>query len=845
LMAVGLFAFTTGGSLVVSMLTSGSDEGSRGHMLSSTTTSHAKVRFDGDLAVPEAGVGLQKDDMSTPRPASVEDEGSRRDHVDHDLEQMEKEGRVREQRDGAKKAVGLGDDGHDGAGSEEEEEDEGGEEEWEEGAEDRWEEEDEDGWGEEEEEAEADGREEGEEVEEDSEGQSDVEKEEDKPRLGVLNDRLHPFRRPQAPLDFKSREAVEMMVRERQEGGGARVHEKGGVRLAARAQAAADRIREKREEMDAPVEHPGPRDPSLPTHASLSLAEAQEKLQALSRSVEEQAALNVARRGAVKAAILHAWEGYKEFAWGMDELAPVAKKGLKWFGLGLTLVDSLDLLWLVGEKDEFWGARDWVAADLDVSPQVHVNVFEVTIRVLGGLLSAFHFSQDPVFLEKAQILGRNLRSAMESPSGVPWSDAVLGEARAFAPPTAPDSSVSEATSIQLEFKYLAHVSKDESLYRLAEHSMRAVDRARAKLPSHGHRRALPPMFINARTGDFNRGSTITLGARGDSYYEYLLKQWLLTGKREDFYRDRYLEAVAGIKAELFRHSEPEGRAFIAELASGSNFSPKMDHLVCYLPGTLALGVHHGIDPTGEGGHMEMARELMVTCFEFYNQTATGLSPEIAHFRVNPSASSSSGSDLYVKPRDTHNMLRPETVESLFYLYRVTGDAVYQEWAWQIFQAFEAHAKIPTGGYSGLENVGDPSSPRIDKMESFFLGETLKYLFLLFEDPSLFSLDEYVLNTEAHPFPIMSPEEDWLVYKGKGGEKDQEGSAQERHADVSGVHRGHEEQEDGGEEEKEGEEDAKRGEEDEEEEEEGEEEEEEEEEKEEELGEQKGAVTAES
>ncbi|GAB5034516.1 mannosyl-oligosaccharide-alpha-mannosidase mns3-like [Nannochloropsis oceanica] len=162
--------------------------------------------------------------------------------------------------------------------------------------------------------------------------------------------------------------------------------------------------------------------------------------------------------------------------------------------------------------------------------------------------------------------------------------------------------------------------------------------------------------------------------------------------------------------------------------------------------------------------MEMAKELMVTCFEFYNHRATGIRVDASN---TARRSSSGSSDMYVKPADAHNILRPETVESLFYLYRVTGDRVYQEWAWQIFVAFEMHAKIETGGYSGLRNVEALDSARIDKMESFFLGETLKYFYLLFADPALLSLDEVVFNTEAHPFPVLALEEDWLVCRGKG------------------------------------------------------------------------------
>ncbi len=107
--------------------------------------------------------------------------------------------------------------------------------------------------------------------------------------------------------------------------------------------------------------------------------------------------------------------------------------------------------------------------------------------------------------------------------------------------------------------------------------------------------------------------------------------------------------------------------------------------------------------------------------------------------------------------DAHNLLRPETVESLFVLYRLTKDEQYREWGWKIFQAFERYAKVPEGGYSSIRDVGKPKDPGFhDNMESFFLGETLKYLFLLFgDDDSVVSLDEWVFNTEAHPMPIWT------------------------------------------------------------------------------------------
>ncbi|KAJ2048968.1 mannosyl-oligosaccharide alpha-1,2-mannosidase [Coemansia sp. S2] len=105
--------------------------------------------------------------------------------------------------------------------------------------------------------------------------------------------------------------------------------------------------------------------------------------------------------------------------------------------------------------------------------------------------------------------------------------------------------------------------------------------------------------------------------------------------------------------------------------------------------------------------------------------------------------------------DSRYILRPETLETLFILYRVTGDPKYQEWGWNIFLAIEKHAKVEAG-YAGVQDVYSESSTsnHIDAMESFFLAETLKYLYLLFSPTDVISLDEYVFNTEAHPFRII-------------------------------------------------------------------------------------------
>lgn len=105
---------------------------------------------------------------------------------------------------------------------------------------------------------------------------------------------------------------------------------------------------------------------------------------------------------------------------------------------------------------------------------------------------------------------------------------------------------------------------------------------------------------------------------------------------------------------------------------------------------------------------------------------------------------------------SENFQRPETVESLFVLYRVTKDPRYRDWGWEILQAFKRHSRVDSGGFSTLRNVNSPKPSHSNRMESFFLAETLKYLFLLFTDDSdILPLDKWVFNTEAHPLPVWA------------------------------------------------------------------------------------------
>uniref|UniRef100_V9KL28 alpha-1,2-Mannosidase n=1 Tax=Callorhinchus milii TaxID=7868 RepID=V9KL28_CALMI len=448
------------------------------------------------------------------------------------------------------------------------------------------------------------------------------------------------------------------------------------------------------------------------------------------------------RQKAVIETFQHAWKGYKEFAWGHDELKPISKTYSEWFGLGLTLIDALDTLWILGLKEEFEEAKKWVINELNLSKNVDVNLFETTIRVLGGLLSTYNLTGDQVFLDKAHELGNRLMPAFKTPSKIPFSDVNIGRGTAHPPRWTSDSTVAEVTSIQLEFRELSRVTNDDKYKEVVGEVMKLVHGL------GGKQDGLVPMFINTNSGQFSHLGVYTLGARADSYYEYLLKQWIQGGKKETELLEDYLLAVEGIKKNLIRKSEPNKLVFVGEL-SHNQFSPKMDHLVCFLPGALALGAHHGLS----ADHMDLAKDLMETCYQMYAQIETGLSPEIVHFNLSPH----NGKDVEVKPADRHNLLRPETIESLFYLYRFTQDKKYQDWGWEILQNFNKYTRVATGGYTSINNVRNPENPEPrDKMESFFLGETLKYFFLLFSDDFNFiNLDKFIFNTEAHIIPIWT------------------------------------------------------------------------------------------
>jgi mannosyl-oligosaccharide alpha-1,2-mannosidase len=210
------------------------------------------------------------------------------------------------------------------------------------------------------------------------------------------------------------------------------------------------------------------------------------------------------------------------------------------------------------------------------------------------------------------------------------------------------------------------------------------------------------------------------------------------------------ESLAGVKKHLITYSSPSNFTVLAERPTGleGSLHPKMDHLVCFMPGTIALSTTGGISVDAakrlskwdaqKEENIELAKELMKTCWGMYKVTKTGLAPEITYFNIPETphmyhdgplksvASFEAGEDadwrkdFDIHPADTHNLLRPETAESLFYMWRITGDETYRNWGWEMFQSFMKHTAAPDGvGFTSIGNVNEVPPPHWDNMESFW------------------------------------------------------------------------------------------------------------------------------
>jgi mannosidase alpha-like ER degradation enhancer 2 len=414
----------------------------------------------------------------------------------------------------------------------------------------------------------------------------------------------------------------------------------------------------------------------------------------------------------IKAACVHSWNGYKQYAWGSDALKPISKVGHNWYSTSLlmTPVDAFDTFYLLGMQDEAKESKDLIFEKLSFNLDQEVQVFEMTIRLLGGLESAYELDGDKRFLTLAEDLGKRLLPAFHTPSGMPYRYINLqtGKMRDSI------SNPAEVGTLFLEFGKLTQLTGDSSYYKAARKAIVEIYYRRSKLNLIGSEiNVLKSQWVNTASH---------IGGGIDSYFEYLYKAGVLFG--DPMCKNAWMVLSAAVKKQLARPTV-NGTFFTqADMNTGKEIFPEYGALQAFYAGTLALA-----------GDLKTAVEVQKA--NFYMWTKFNMEPEAFNFMADT-----------ITYNGYH--LRPENIESCFYLYRSTHNDIYLEMGRTMVNQILEKCKTEAG-YASIKNV--KTFEKSDSMESFFLAETMKYAYLLFDSSNRVDLTRVVFNTEAHPLKI--------------------------------------------------------------------------------------------
>ena len=429
------------------------------------------------------------------------------------------------------------------------------------------------------------------------------------------------------------------------------------------------------------------------------------------KSRQDEHARQLAAR--VRTEFLHAWNNYERYAWGHDALRPLSKTGHDWYGQSLlmTPVDALDTLILMHLDTEAATARSLIVNNLSFDRDIYVKNFEVTIRLLGGLLSSYQLTGDKRLLNLAEDLGKRLLPVFNSPTGLPYVYVNLRTGQTRDAVTNP----AETGTLLLEFGILSKLTSRPVFYEKAKRALVETFKRRSPLGLVGE-------GINVETGAWtNTDSHISGGI--DSYYEYLWKCWRLFGDKDC--RDMWNASIPAVNKYLADETGGELWYGHADMQTGKRTKTTYGALDAFFPGLLAVS-----------GDLKQARRLQASSFKMWNLYS--IEPEILDYKT-----------MHVVARSYH--LRPEIVESTYYLYYYTGDPKYRRMGEKMFGDFVKYCRTDSG-YVALADV--ISKQQLDEMESFVLAETFKYFYLLFASPGTLEFDKVIFNTEAHPLSRM-------------------------------------------------------------------------------------------
>lgn len=410
----------------------------------------------------------------------------------------------------------------------------------------------------------------------------------------------------------------------------------------------------------------------------------------------------------VRDELRHAWAGYERYAWGRDELKPVSRTAHDWYrdSLLMTPVDALDTLLLVGLNDEAARAKALILEKLSFDRDVSVKNFEITIRLLGGLISAHQATGDPRLLALAEDLGTRLLPAFSSPTGMPYMYVNLKTGKT----SGARSNPAEIGTLLLEFGTLSKLTGKPVFYDKAKKALTELYARRSALGLVGEE-------IDVETGKWLSPAS-HVGGGIDSYYEYLLKSARLFGDPDC--EKMWAESLKALNAHLADQG-PTGLWYAqVDMNTGQRTATEWGALHAFLPGVLTLG-----------GDLDHARRLEDSGFAMWN--LHGVEPELLDYRT-------------MRIEAPEYPLRPEIVESAFYLHRFTKDPRYLAMGRTFFERIRKYCRTESG-YTVLKNV--ITKEQGDLMPSYFLAETLKYFYLLFSDEPI-DFETLVFNTEAHP-----------------------------------------------------------------------------------------------
>ncbi|XP_066502073.1 ER degradation-enhancing alpha-mannosidase-like protein 3 isoform X2 [Hoplias malabaricus] len=437
----------------------------------------------------------------------------------------------------------------------------------------------------------------------------------------------------------------------------------------------------------------------------------------------------------------HAYGSYMKYAYPADELMPLSCRGRvrgvepnrgdiddSLGKFSLTLIDTLDTLVLLNRLEDFEEAVKKTVKDVKLDNDVVVSVFETNIRVLGGLLGA-HVMADMLkqrgermqwyndeLLHMAKDLGYRLLPAFNTTSGLPYPRVNLryGVVNPLSRTgTETDTCTACAGTMILEFAALSRLSGN-SVFE--EHARKALDVLWEKRQRGSD---LMGTVINIHNGDWVRRDS-GVGAGIDSYYEYLMKAYILLG--DNVYLERFNTHYSAIMKYI---SQPPLLLNVHMHNPTVNVRSWMDSLLAFFPGLQVLR-----------GDLKPAIETHEMLYQVTKQHKFLPEAFTTEFRVHWG----------------QHPLRPEFAESTYFLYKATGDPYYLKVGQSIVEKLNAHARVPCG-FAAVQDVR--TGTHEDRMDSFFLAEMFKYLYLLFSEKSHlpFDIDDYIFTTEAHLLPV--------------------------------------------------------------------------------------------